>query len=248
MPIACPLCMHLFVYAYLGLWHRGYSWFPGGSLSRPSLGEFSVRFYATAFNEWAIYVKYTCSHWIPLHIPFHSHTHTQSERETAEDSHTCTHKRHLQKMSVANTQTDTRTTRGRACMPHNNKNLFSTFYLSQPAVAPLPPATSRRRHAALQSEQAYNIPLLQSSVLLGLVVMCIRIHIIITHSPRCTAEGILASTQLERTEQNRTERNKIASENKNTTCHTPMPPSPRLCSVNCVQLFCCSCKRTNMCV
>lgn len=130
-------------------------------------------------------------------------------------------------MSVANTQTDTRTTRGRACVPHNNKNLFSTFYLSQPAVARRPPSTLRRRHAALQSEQAYNIPLLQSSVLLGLVVMCIRIHIIITHSPRCTAEGILASTQLERTEQNRTERNKIASENKNTTCHTPMPPSPR---------------------
>lgn len=75
-----------------------------------------------------------------------THSHTQSERErereTAEDSHTCTHKRHLQKMSVANTQTDTRTTRGRACVPHNNKNLFSTFYLSQPAVARRPPPAS----------------------------------------------------------------------------------------------------------
>lgn len=140
-------------------------------------------------------------------------------------------------MSVANTQTDTRTTRGRACVPHNNKNLFSTFYLSQPAVArlPLPPSLYCHRRAALQSKQAYNIPLLQSSVLLGLVVMRIRIHIIITHSPRCAAEGILASTQLERTEQNG---HKIAGDYKNTTplC-LPSSPLPRLCSVNCVQLF-----------
>lgn len=114
----------------------------------------------------------------------------------------------------------------RVC-PITIKIYFQLFILVNPLSPPshLPPRAISR--AALQSEQAYNIPLLQSSVLLGLVVMCIRIHIIITHSPRCTAEGILASTQLERTEQNRTERNKIASENKNTTCHTPMPPSPR---------------------
>lgn len=180
-----------------------------------------------------------------MHIPFHSHTHREKGRRRKRVRERDTHKRHLQKMSVANTQTDTRTTRGRACVPHNNKNLFSTFYLSQPAVARLPPyhlSPRRRRRAALQSKQAYNIPLLQSSVLLGLVVMRIRIHIIITHSPRCAAEGILASTQLERTEQNG---HKIAGDYKNATPLSPAPSS-MLCEL-CTTVFC-SCKRTNMCV
>lgn len=122
--------------------------------------------------------------------------------------------------------------------PITIKIYFQLFILVNPlspAASPrLPPSAARlHRRAAVQSKQPYNIPLLQSSVLLGLVVMRIRIHIIITHSPRCAAEGILASTQLERTEQNG---HKIAGDYKNTTCHTPLP-FPRLCSVNCVQLF-----------
>lgn len=133
----------------------------------------------------------------------------------------------------------------RVC-PITIKIYFQLFILVNPLSPASPPSAARlRRRAALQSKQPYNIPLLQSSVLLGLVVMRIRIHIIITHSPRCAAEGILASTQLERTEQNG---HKIAGDYKNTTCHTPLPspPSSMLCEL--CTTVCCSCRRTNMCV
>lgn len=118
--------------------------------------------------------------------------------------------------------------------PITIKIYFQLFILVNPLSPASQPFPLLPRRAALQSKQAYNIPLLQSSVLLGLVVMRIRIHIIITHSPRCAAEGILASTQLERTEQNG---HKIAGDYKNATPLSPLSPLPSLCSVNCVQLF-----------
>lgn len=131
----------------------------------------------------------------------------------------------------------------RVC-PITIKIYFQLFILVNPLSPASQPFPLLPRRAALQSKQPYNIPLLQSSVLLGLVVMRIRIHIIITHSPRCAAEGILASTQLERTEQNG---HKIAGDYKNATPLSPFsPPSSMLCEL-CTTVFC-SCKRTNMCV
>lgn len=185
-----------------------------------------------------------------------THSHTQSERErereTAEDSHTCTHKRHLQKMSVANTQTDTRTTRGRACVPHNNKNLFSTFYLSQPAVARLPPPSSHLPPSwcspAIRATLQHSSPSVQRTTW-----TCRYVHTYTYYYNAFAQVYGRGHSRLNSTRANRTERNKIASENKNTTCHTPMPPSPRptprpsmLCEL-CTTVLC-SCKRTNMCV
>jgi len=129
-------------------------------------------------------------------------------------------------MSVANTQTDTRTTR-RTCVPHNNKNLFSTFYLSHPIPVP--------------------IPLVQH--LDVVVVMCIRIHIIITHSPRCTGDILIAQhnwTELNQTEQTWTQQNsssrRIISQNSTPPAICRPFISPPLCPVGlwavCLTVFC----------
>lgn len=145
------------------------------------------------------------------HTLSQSHTHTHRargrERERQQKTRTLAHIKDICRKWVSQTrkQIQGQQEEERVC-PITIKIYFQLFILVNPLspASRLPPPTSLRRGAALQSEQPYNIPLLQSSVLLGLVVMCIRIHIIITHSPRCTAEGILASTQLERTEQNGT--------------------------------------------
>lgn len=144
-----------------------------------SNGAFSVRFYATAFNEWAIYVKYTCSHWIPLHIQqTHTHTLAYTLRHTYGDIHM--HIKDICRKWVSQTRKQIQGQQAeeeeRVC-PITIKIYFQLFISATP---PIP------RLLAAQSAQLWPEAALQSGT--WSVLLCIRIHIIITHTPRCTRD------------------------------------------------------------